>query len=65
MSIARRYRGASIALAVLMVGTVSIVNAQAAKAQGKAKGAPAHFRLTTPDLVSKGIKRARWFGGVK
>jgi len=54
MSIARRYRGASIALAVLMVGTVSIVNAQAAKAQGKAKGAPAHFRLTTPDLVSKG-----------
>ena len=54
MSIARRYRRASMTLAVLMVGTVSIVNAQAAKTQGKAKGAPAHFRLTTPDLVSKG-----------
>src|SRR5258705_5008696 len=54
MSIARTYRRASMALALLMVGTVSVVSAQAAKAQGKAKAAPAHFRLTTPALVSKG-----------
>lgn len=54
MSIARRYRRVSMALAGLMVATVSIVNAQAVKAQGKAKGAPANFRLTTPDLVSRG-----------
>jgi len=54
MSISHRYRRASLALAVLMVGGVSVVNAQAAKSQGKAKAASAHFKLTTPDLASKG-----------
>ncbi len=54
MLISHGYRRASLTLAVLMVGAVSVVNAQAAKAQGKAKAASAHLKLTTPDLVSKG-----------
>jgi Raf kinase inhibitor-like YbhB/YbcL family protein len=65
MSISHRYRRTSLALAVLMVGTVSIANAQAAKAQGKAKAASANFRLTTPDLVSKGrITLSHVFNGM-
>ncbi len=50
MSISHRYRRTSLAL-TLILGTASIVGARTAQAQGKAKG---HFRLTTPDLVSKG-----------
>jgi len=53
MSILHRRR-ASLALAVLLTGTVSIANAQAAKSKGKSNAAAAHFRVTTPDLVSKG-----------
>jgi Raf kinase inhibitor-like YbhB/YbcL family protein len=65
MSISRRYRRTTLALAVLMVGTVSIANAQAGKAQGKAKGVQAHLRLTAPDLVSKGrITLSHAFNGM-
>jgi phosphatidylethanolamine-binding protein (PEBP) family uncharacterized protein len=54
MSILYRSRRVPTALAVLMIGAIAVVSAQSANAQGKAKGAPAHFRVTTPDLVSKG-----------
>ena len=49
-----RYGRAFVAFAVLMAATANVVNAQAGKSQGKAKGAPAHFKLTAPDLSSKG-----------
>ena len=54
MSILYRCRRAPAALAVLMIGTIAVVGARPASAQGKAKGAPAHFRMTAPDLVTKG-----------
>ena len=54
MSSSNRCRRASALLAVLMVAAIALVSARPANAQGKAKGASAHFRLTAPDLVSKG-----------
>lgn len=59
MSISHRHWRTPFAIAVLMLGAASILDAQAAKAQKeKAKGAPARagarFKLTAPDLVSKG-----------
>ncbi|MDP9205722.1 MAG: YbhB/YbcL family Raf kinase inhibitor-like protein [Gemmatimonadota bacterium] len=65
MSNLHRYRRASLAVAVLMVGTVAIVGAQAANAQGRARGAAAQFRLTAPDLVSRGrIALSHVFNGM-
>jgi Raf kinase inhibitor-like YbhB/YbcL family protein len=54
MSILYRCRRVPTALAVLMIGAIAVGSGQSAHAQGKAKGAPAHFRVTAPDLVSKG-----------
>jgi len=54
MSILYRCRRVPTAQAVLMIGAIAVVSAQSANAQGKAKGASAHFRVTAPDLVSKG-----------
>jgi len=52
----RRYRRATVTVAALILGGVSIASAQATKAP-KAKPkvtAAGHFRLTAPDLESKG-----------
>ena len=52
MSSSNRYRRARLALAVLIVGTLAIAGSKAS-AQVRARGAPAPFRLTTPDLLSR------------
>ena len=52
-----RLRQMSVAVAALIVGTASIGSAQKAKAanaSAKVKTAAAHFRVTAPDLESKG-----------
>jgi len=54
MSILYRCRRVPTALAVLTIGAIAVVSVQSANAQGKAKGASAQFRVTAPDLVSKG-----------
>jgi len=54
MSILYRCRRVPTALAVLMIGGIAVVSAQSANAQGRAKGASANFRVTAPDLVSRG-----------
>ena len=57
MSISHRYARSAFAAALLMLGTASLVSVQSAKAQ-KDRPKPAQgtgrFRLTAPDLVSKG-----------
>src|SRR5258705_13585892 len=65
VSISRRYPRTSMALGLMRVGRVSVLSAEAAKAQGRARGAPAPFRLTTPDLVPKGrITASHVFNGM-
>lgn len=57
MSISHRYRWSAFAAAVLMLGTASLVSAQAPKAQKdkpKTTQGTGRFKLTAPDLVSKG-----------
>jgi Raf kinase inhibitor-like YbhB/YbcL family protein len=66
MSISHLYRRASLALAVVIVGTVATMGVQTANAQGRARGAPAQFRLTAPDLVSRGrIALSHVFNGME
>ena len=52
----RRYSRATIAAAAMILGVASMAAAQAAKSpKGKTKSAAAsHFKLTAPDLASKG-----------
>ena len=54
MLVLDRCRRVNLALAVTMMGTVAIVGARPAHAQGKARGAQAHFTVTARDLVSRG-----------
>ena len=54
MSFSRPRRRASLAIAALTIGVVSIGGAQAAKAKATPAHPAGHLKLTAPDFVSKG-----------